>query len=172
MAGSTLNIRQPLPYFNLTLRSDAREGQQLSTRSGVLRAARWEASGPRDQKVAKVAEFIFGRSQRRTKTERQRSISTLRIRGLRADRWHGDLAISLSAQSLAKSTAQLTAQIQASCSAQRGSKTATGFRTQRTVTAPSPAQFSVPCPLHCGSAFAPPLFRAPARFNYFGSLPK
>ncbi len=43
-------------------------------------------------------------------------------------------------------------------------------------TQPSAAQssphFSALCVPHCGSAFAPPLFRAPARFNYFGSLPK
>ncbi len=39
------------------------------------------------------AKCVFGRSQRRTKTERKRSISALRIRGLRADRCHGDLAI-------------------------------------------------------------------------------
>ena len=37
--------------------------------------------------------FVFGRSQRRTKTERERSISALRIRGLRADRYHGDLEL-------------------------------------------------------------------------------
>ena len=80
--------------FCLTLvgRTPGRNGNSRRV-SGVLRAARWEASGPRDQKVAKVAEFIFGRSQRRTKTERQRSISALRIRGLRADRCHGELAI-------------------------------------------------------------------------------
>ena len=34
-------------------------------------------------------QFVFGRSQRRTNTEHERSISALRIRGLRADRYHG-----------------------------------------------------------------------------------
>ena len=40
------------------------------------------------------------------------------------------------------------------------------------IPAQSKAQFSAPCRPHCGSASAPPRFRAPARFNYFGSPPK
>ena len=48
--------------------------------------------GRRFGEPQKLSQFVFGRSQRRTKTERKRSISALRIRGLRADRCHGDLA--------------------------------------------------------------------------------
>ena len=33
-------------------------------------------------------------------------------------------------------------------------------------TSPNSPQFSAPCQPHCGSAVAPPRFRAPARFNY------
>ncbi len=35
------------------------------------------------------------------------------------------------------------------------------------IPAQSSPQFSAPCPPHCGSAFAPPRFRAPARFILF-----
>ena len=38
--------------------------------------------------------------------------------------------------------------------------------------AQSSPQFSAPCPPHCGSAFAPPRFRAPARFIYIRLAPK
>ncbi len=48
--------------------------------------------GRRFGEPQKHGQFVFGRSQRRTKTERKRSISALRIRGLRADRCHRDLA--------------------------------------------------------------------------------
>ncbi len=69
------------------------------------------------------------------------------------------------AQSTTKSKTQLTAQISAPCSARRGSKTDYGFRAQRTITAQSPAQFSAPCPPHCGSACAPPHLRRPLGFH-------
>ncbi len=52
------------------------------------RASRWAANA-----LPFSVGFILARSQRRTKTERKRSISALRIRGLRADRCHGNLAI-------------------------------------------------------------------------------
>ncbi len=45
--------------------------------------------------------------------------------------------------------------------ARSGAKTGYGFRAGRTSTAQSTAQFSDPCTPHCGSAFAPPRFRAP-----------
>ena len=44
MGWSYPNNWQPLPYFNLTLRSDAREVQNSRRGSGVLRASR--TSGP------------------------------------------------------------------------------------------------------------------------------
>ncbi len=72
----------------------------------------------------------------------------------------GELRGSVNRKSPANSSAQSTAQI----SAQRGGKTVFGFPAQRTVTAQSTAQFSAPCPPHCGSACAPPLF-AVARSN-------
>ena len=52
---------------------------------------------------------------------------------------------------------QIPAQSSSPCSAQRSTKTVSGFRARRTIAAQSPAQFSVPCPPHCGSACAPPL---------------
>ena len=72
--------------------------------------------------------FVFGRSQRRTKTERERSISALRIPGAAGRPLPRGLSYSLSAQSSTKSTAQSTA----SCSAQRGGKTGYGFPARRT----------------------------------------
>ncbi len=72
-----------------------------------------------------------------------------------------------------KSTSNSSAQIQAPCSARRGSKTVAGFRARRTSTAQptaqSKAQFSVPCPPHCGSAFAPPRFRAPCAIHLYSA---
>ncbi len=41
-------------------RSDAREVQQLSTRSGVLRAARGQASGPHDSSSRKSTALFYG----------------------------------------------------------------------------------------------------------------
>ena len=55
-------------------------------------------------------------------------------------------------------------------SAQRGAKTATGFRTRRTVAAQSTAQFFAPCPPHCGSAVAPPVPLGTRKMG--GSAPK
>ena len=52
-------------------------------------------------------QFVFGRSQRRTNTEHERSISALRIRGLRADRYHGASATRF--QPKAKPRVRLTA---------------------------------------------------------------
>ncbi len=68
------------------------------------------------------------------------------------------------AQSPAKSSAQPTAQSSCPCSAQRGGKTDYGFPARRTSTAQSSPQFFALCPPHCGSAFAPPLFRRPRQF--------
>ncbi len=58
----------------------------------------------------------------------------------------------------------LSAQIPAQSLAQRGAKTVAGFRARRTVAAQSTAQFSAPCPPHCGSAVAPPHSRRPRQF--------
>ncbi len=61
----------------------------------------------------------------------------------------------------------------APCSAQRGAKTCYGFRARRTSTAQSATQsalqFSAPCPPHCGSAFAPPRFRAPCAIHPYSA---
>ena len=84
----------------------------------------------------------------------------------------GGLRGSKSRRSSAQSKTQLTAQISAPCSARRSGKTVTGFPARRTVTAQSTAQFFAPCAPHCGSAFAPPRFRAPARFIYIRLPPK
>ncbi len=65
-----------------------------------------------------------------------------------AERGGGELRGSTSRKSTANS------------SAQRDTKTVTGFRARRTATAPSSPQFSAPWPPHCGSAFAPPRFYA------------
>ncbi len=46
------------------------------------------------------------------------------------------------------------------------------FSRPKNSTAQSTTQFSAPCPPHCGSAIAPPLFRAPARFIYIRLTPK
>ena len=60
---------------------------------------------------------------------------------------------------------QIPAQISSPYSAQRSTKTVSGFRARRTVAAQSKAQFSAPCQLHCGSAVAPPHFRRPLGFH-------
>ena len=54
-------------------------------------------------------------------------------------------------------------------SAQRGGKTVTGFPSRKTGTAQSPAQFSAPCPHHCGSAVDPPRFTV-ARWDFISIL--
>ena len=56
--------------------------------------------------------------------------------------------------------------VAANCAAQRAAKA------RPTAQPNSPPQFSAPCPPHCGSAFAPPHFRAPARFIYIRLPPK
>ena len=84
------------------------------------------------------------------------AVRPLRIRGLRADRYHGKLAVR-SPPKPGKQLSPLHRQSQASCSAQRGGKTENGFPARRTSTAQSTAQFSAPCPPHCGSATAPPV---------------
>ena len=79
------------------------------------------------------------------------------------------LSYSLSAQSTANSSAQPIAQISSPCSAQRSTKTVSGFRARRTVAAQSSPQFSAPCSPHCGSAIAPPPFRAPCAIHLYSA---
>ncbi len=64
-----------------------------------------------------------------------------------------------------RSTANKFSPIQVPFSAQRGSKTVTGFRTRKTVAAQRSPQFSAPCQPHCGSACAPPHSRRSLGFH-------
>ncbi len=110
--------------------------------------------------------FIFGRSQRRTNIKaeaasKRRCASPPHPGAAEGRPLTRELSYSLSPHYPGKSTAQSTAQISAPCSARRDAKTVIGFRARRTGTAQSSPQFSAPCPPYCGSAFAPPRFRAP-----------
>ncbi len=124
-----------------------------SLRCGRLRPARL-------CEPQKLSPFVFGRSQRRTNIKAEaaskRRCASPPYPGVRADRYHGKLAVR-SPPKPGKQLSPLHRQSQASCSAQRGSKTVVGFRARRTSTAQSTALFSAPCPPHCGSATAPPV---------------
>ncbi len=68
-------------------------------------------------------------------------------------------------KSLVQNPAKSSVQIPAPLSAQRGGKTGYGFPARGIVAAQSTAQFSAPCPPHCGSACAPPPSRRPLGFH-------
>ncbi len=145
------------------MRPDAREEQQLSARSGVLRASRvakappphrspfyWvraarsgggpkaQRAGPAVLRTAKARPIrprpVCSRRQRRAATSAGE---------LQSAAWGGgELRDSASRRSSANSSAQSTA--------------------RRTSTAQSVPQFSAPCQPHCGSAVAPPRLPSPA----------
>ncbi len=112
----------------------------------------------------KHCPFIFGRSQRRTNIKaeaasKRRCASPPHPEAAGRPLTRG-LSCSLSPQSKNQSSAQPTAPAKPHARPSAAGKPITVFP-PKTDTAQSSPQFSAPCRPHCGSAFAPPLFRAP-----------
>ena len=164
------NDWQPLPYFNLTLRTDAREAAARAT----LRVA--------------GASFLLGATtvRRQRRSNEPRRVAARRA-GWRTARLCEPQKLGQQINPKIQHNSQLKTRpilLGSGCALRGGPKaqragpavlrTAKTRPTARPNAARKQAQPSSPprVRLHCGSAFAPPLFRAPARFNYFGSPPK
>ncbi len=150
---------QHLPYFELNpaVRRTARAGRLPS--GGPQRSqAHCEPPGARPAKTMLHSLVKAAKFNRRPKRSQEHNPFVLGapphaplMRRPRRGRRFKEPRYSLSPQS----------------SAQRGGKTVFGFPARRTIAAQSKALFSAPCQPHCGSACAPPRFRAPARFILF-----
>ena len=148
---------------------DAQEAQQLSTRSGVLRAARGQASGPRGSKSRTSTA-----SSRKVRRQRRAATSSDELQP--AAGGGGELRGSKSRKSTVHSPPCLSV---SGCGVRPGHRRcpAAGPAVLRTAKArphtppeeqaqpKARPQFSAPGPPHCGSAVAPPRFRAPCAIH-------
>ena len=181
---------QHLPYFELNpaVRRTARAGR-LPLGKPATFASSLQAPGTRPAKTMLHSLVKAAKFDRRPKRSQEHNPFVLGapphaplMRRPRRGRRFYESRYSLSPQSPANGSAQSTAQIQAPCSAQRGAKTVTGFRTRRTVAAQSTAvrfrSRSAGAARHPKDGRATEFshtvefFRAPARFILFRLTPK